>query len=320
MAQLIDILAVGVTGSDGDPLASGSVAFYQTGTTTLQTVYQDNAMTQAHTNPATLDAAGRLVAYTQSNLKLLIYNSAGTLVRTIENLSYHRGNVLESELADLSVTKAKINQDVAGNGLLKGSDGSLEVRVDNSTIEISSDILRVKAAGIDTSHLANDAVDADKLDEAGNYVMASVSTPLLTLTNGGASASMDCPDNGHIETTATRLTFGGGLNTSLAVDTDTLGIYDEDLAFQGTAVIDGGVDLGHGYRILTGTESVNTGGNDTVTFATAFVAAPTVVVTPTSVPLSSAWAVTATSTTTFNIVNTTGGAVVFAWIAYGRYT
>jgi hypothetical protein len=46
--------------------------------------------------------------------------------------------------------------DDAGNAV------ALVVNVDGATIEISSDALRVKAGGIGTSHLANDAVTADK--------------------------------------------------------------------------------------------------------------------------------------------------------------
>jgi hypothetical protein len=63
---------------------------------------------------------------------------------------------------------------VAGDGLA-ASSGVLAVGVDDSSIELNSDALRVKAAGIATAMLANDAVDADKL--ASNAVVnASVAS------------------------------------------------------------------------------------------------------------------------------------------------
>ncbi len=63
---------------------------------------------------------------------------------------------------------------MAGDGLSAGS-GALAVSVDDSSIETNSDALRVKAGGIQTSMLADDAVDADKL--ASNAVVnASVAS------------------------------------------------------------------------------------------------------------------------------------------------
>lgn len=45
--------------SNGDPVASGTVNFYQNGTTTDQNIYTDPELATAATNPATLDSAGR---------------------------------------------------------------------------------------------------------------------------------------------------------------------------------------------------------------------------------------------------------------------
>ena len=63
-----------------------------------------------------------------------------------------------------------VGQITAGDGLGK-SGNTLSVNVDNSSIEISSDALRVKASGIVTSMIAADAIDASKIAE--NAVTAS---------------------------------------------------------------------------------------------------------------------------------------------------
>lgn len=46
--------------SSGDPLVSGLMYFYETGTTTLKTTYSDVNLTTANANPVVLDADGRL--------------------------------------------------------------------------------------------------------------------------------------------------------------------------------------------------------------------------------------------------------------------
>jgi hypothetical protein len=80
--------------------------------------------------------------------------------------------VTASEIANDAVDKDKINADVAGSGLGQNADGSLEVKVDDSTVEIYNDALRVKASGITANEIANDAVGKAELnvDVAGNGI------------------------------------------------------------------------------------------------------------------------------------------------------
>lgn len=58
-----------------------------------------------------------------------------------------------------AVDKDKIAADVAGDGLGQNVSGALEVKVDDSTIETNTDILRVKDAGITLAKMANIATD-----------------------------------------------------------------------------------------------------------------------------------------------------------------
>jgi hypothetical protein len=76
--------------NDGDPLNGGTVTVYDAGTTTPRAIYTDTALTIAATNPAPLDSAGRPtqgVLYTTATAyKLLLKNSAGSTLRTEDNL------------------------------------------------------------------------------------------------------------------------------------------------------------------------------------------------------------------------------------------
>lgn len=86
MVRLVDILAAGVTDSSGTLLDSGTVTVYDAGTTTLKTVYEDFAQTTPHSNPLTLDGAGRAYAYAEGRIKIVIMDSDGNTVKTLDNV------------------------------------------------------------------------------------------------------------------------------------------------------------------------------------------------------------------------------------------
>lgn len=194
MRRLIEVLAVGVTDDSGLPVENGTVTFYDAGTSNLRTVYQDFAETStlAHANPATLDAAGRLIAYSSYRVKLVIRTSAGATVRTIDNVG-----TADSDLSSASAST------FAGSGLTAPGDGSLAVNVDGTTLEINSDTIRVKDGGISAAKLganavteakANFVMGADELDNC--IVSCSVASSALTIalkTKAAADASATDP-------------------------------------------------------------------------------------------------------------------------------
>ncbi len=79
-------------------------------------------------------------------------------------------NVLEFDddtlkiIAD-GISGTKLADAVAGNGLSKDGSENLQVNVDDSTIEINADVLRVKNSGITAAKLATDAVETAKIDD-----------------------------------------------------------------------------------------------------------------------------------------------------------
>jgi len=152
MIELINILAVGVTDDDGEILENGTATFYEAGSTDLLTAYQDFELTDPHPNPATLDEAGRLIAYIDGKFKLVISNSSGTVIRTIDNLGTD----------DSEISIAVGGSTLAGSGLEVEEDGQLAVSVDDVTIEVGSSGLQVKDTSIDTQHIATGGVTKAK--------------------------------------------------------------------------------------------------------------------------------------------------------------
>lgn len=96
MKTLIDVLAVGVIDSSGDTLSEGVVYFYESGTTTLSTVYQDYDFEDPHPNPATLNEAGVLEAYTNKRLRIVIEDFEGNAVRIYENVGIEDADVQDA--------------------------------------------------------------------------------------------------------------------------------------------------------------------------------------------------------------------------------
>lgn len=68
--------------ANGNPIAGGTVSFYQPGTLTPVNTYQDQALTIVNPNPITLDSAGRCVVWVGDNTsyRQIIKDSSGNTV------------------------------------------------------------------------------------------------------------------------------------------------------------------------------------------------------------------------------------------------
>src|SRR5262245_46972382 len=74
--------------NNGDPLAGGTLWFYQAGTDTPTPAYSDLALTIPLSNPVVLDAAGRAPELFLAGLtyKQVLKNSLGTTIWTADNI------------------------------------------------------------------------------------------------------------------------------------------------------------------------------------------------------------------------------------------
>jgi len=108
--------------------------------------------------------------------------------------------------------------------------GELVVNVDNSSIEIDTDTLRVKASGVTNAMLANDSVTLGSTEVDLGTTATSIAG--LTLTGTSASGSF----SGSFQGDGSGLT---GLATDLSIQgdtgTDTVDLQNDTLDFEGTA-------------------------------------------------------------------------------------
>ena len=88
------------------------------------------------------------------------------------------------KVADAGITATQIAAAVAGAGLSGGAGTALAVNVDDSSIEIATDTLRVKAGGVSNAMLANDGITI-----AGNDISLGGSITAATILSGSGVVS-----------------------------------------------------------------------------------------------------------------------------------
>ena len=151
--------------------------------------------------------------------------------------------IITKWIADDAVDKTKIAADIAGLGLSQAVGGELDVNVDGSTIEISTDTLQVKDLGIGTTKLTGTSVTAAKLgnDVAGNG---------LTGGNGSAlAASADSTGGTNLATSINVSTNG----IAIKIDDDTIKTNNSSqLYVKGNSIGPSEVDETASYTWITG--------------------------------------------------------------------
>ena len=134
---------------------------------------------------------GRL-SYLLSDNKLYLYGNDNQWAEIGAQLDPLE--VTTAKIDNEAVTAAKIASAVAGSGLSGGAGTALAVNVDDSTIEINSDTLRVKDLGITSAKLGTDLslTGTTKIEEifesativATEAVASNGATLTLTVTSG----------------------------------------------------------------------------------------------------------------------------------------
>lgn len=105
------------------------------------------------------------------------------------------GAVTADKIGAQAVTSAKLNTAVAGDGLAGGGGSALSVNVDDSTIEINSDTVRVKNAGVTADKLASDAVETAKIKDA-NVTTAKLADKAVTAAKLGVLTNTTAKTDG----------------------------------------------------------------------------------------------------------------------------
>jgi hypothetical protein len=137
---------------------------------------------EANQLTATYANQGGLVYLGDPSFTQLTIGTAGQVLKVNSGATAPEwGQIPTVGIANDAVTSEKIATSVAGNGLGGGGGSALSVNVDDSTIEINADTLRVKDAGVVTAKIADDAVTSAKI--AAPTLTAKTDTFTLALVD-----------------------------------------------------------------------------------------------------------------------------------------
>jgi hypothetical protein len=242
----------------------------------LENLQLNNAKLQVVATDPTLAGAsyeGRVI-YNSTDNAIKFHNGATTNYWVtldgsgdISSVAVRPGEGLEVEAGALSATNGAfdvtlgLKADVAGDGL-SYSSGVIAVGVDGSTIELSSDAVRVKDLGITTAKIAADAVTGAKIaDDSINsehYVDGSIDLAHLAADSVDGTKIVDnAIDSEHY-------TDGSIDRVHLAADIVN-GTKIADDSIDSEHIVDGSVDNIHlaNDGITIGTTDVSLGGTIT---------------------------------------------------------
>lgn len=213
------------------------------------------AITRGGTGQSTQTAAFDALAPSLVKGDIIVYNGTDNVrlpvgldsqVITADSTQPTGLKYSNSAVADNSITEFKLTTSVAGNGLTGGNGVPLAVVVDNSTIEIVADTLRVKDLGITAAKIANTTITAAKIANA-------------TITGTQVSSNINLPGNTVQENGKNVVVSNTNASASLSV-------------VRGYVDAVGGIISGEGFSVTN-----PAAGQYTITYTTAFVDNPAVV-------------------------------------------
>lgn len=165
-ARQIDFLLAGIIGNsnsasyNGVPLAGGKVYFYEPGTTTLKTIWTDNAKTTASVNPVILTTEGTAEIYADGLYDVKIDDAADVTVNTIDNIFYtvSTGTVMTMTNVAANYTVTATNQVL----VVDSTSGNITITL-QTAVGLSGEQIVIKKS-VAANTITVDGLSAETID------------------------------------------------------------------------------------------------------------------------------------------------------------
>lgn len=163
--------------------------------------------------------------FSDADVEGVIFTAANFVDSTRINFTVTTGQSVTADLIANTISETYLTASVAGDGLSGGNGSALSVNVDDTTIETSSDTLRVKAGGIDTAQLADGAVTEAKRSRTVTAISSTAiigdDINLCTAGAGGITVTLPAPATGK-KVVIKKVDSGAGAVTISRNSTDTI--------------------------------------------------------------------------------------------------
>ena len=116
-----------------------------------------NSVTSSAIATGSIDASGYFAAG--------VVDASALASNAVTSSKLASASVSTVKVQDAAISEAKLASSVAGNGLAGGAGAALSVNVDDSTLEINSDALRLKDGGISNAKLSSNCVQTSNIQD-----------------------------------------------------------------------------------------------------------------------------------------------------------
>jgi Pectate lyase superfamily protein len=199
--------------NNGNPLSGGTVETYAAGTSTPKTTWSDAAQTAPNANPTVLDSAGRATLFWSGAYKIIVKDSGGAVITSIDGVQ-DRAEIVAT---DLLAYEASIAASTGSNivGFIQAGSGAV-ARTAQAKMRLWVDVLDFGAdpTGAADSYTAfQNATNAVQTNPLGGTVFI----PAGTYTISGGTVTNDRSANSALgrvsyvgqSENATRITYTG---------------------------------------------------------------------------------------------------------------
>lgn len=182
----IEALWNGLRDNSGQPLASGKVYTYSSGTLTPKSTWVDAGKSSTQTNPIILDAYGRAAVYADGVYKLIIKDANDVTLATLDGMTYaDPTDVTSTSLSDVTITSANIAS--------LTSPGAVFTNANISSSTFTNGYITgatINAPTLSNPNLTNATVGLGANMDANSYKITELATP-TSATDGSNKGYVD---------------------------------------------------------------------------------------------------------------------------------
>lgn len=207
-ALQVENLIAGLVGTDGLPLQSGTVSFFETDGVTPKTIWEDSDKNTASANPVTLDVRGTAEIFADGVYSIVIKDSLGNTIKTIEKVTYDSNPSSDLIGVDASLFGSGDDSDAISQAISSVSGADSNIFLKNQKWTIDSNITIPSNINL----LFEFGAHWNVLSGITGTINGTIQAPLFNIFQGPGTVTIDNTANPIIPTIWLQTAVAGNLN------------------------------------------------------------------------------------------------------------